>query len=194
MGRRRFRHPRLPAHDGVHQVLPAPGGGRAVSASASAAERRSRCTPPRRQAHAELYMGLVETGVGLLPGGGGCKEMTLRAVDAVQAVHGVARSESVELLGRCAGPSRPSRWPRSPPRRWRRGGSACPRPADRITMNRERLLNDAKQTAPRHWPAAGYAAPVPRTDIPGARRERAGHAQTRRPHDARRASSSATTT
>ena len=31
----------------------------------------------RRQVHAELYMGLVETGVGLLPGGGGCKEMTL---------------------------------------------------------------------------------------------------------------------
>jgi 3-hydroxyacyl-CoA dehydrogenase len=34
-----------------------------------------------RQAHAELYMGLVETGVGLLPGGGGCKEMTIRAED-----------------------------------------------------------------------------------------------------------------
>ena len=31
----------------------------------------------RRQAHAELYMGLVECGVGLLPAGGGCKEMTL---------------------------------------------------------------------------------------------------------------------
>jgi 3-hydroxyacyl-CoA dehydrogenase len=28
-----------------------------------------------RQPHAELYMGLVEVGVGLLPGGGGCKEM-----------------------------------------------------------------------------------------------------------------------
>ena len=34
-----------------------------------------------RQAHAELYMGLVEAGVGLVPAGGGCKEMTLRAVD-----------------------------------------------------------------------------------------------------------------
>ena len=29
-----------------------------------------------RQANAELYMGLVEAGVGLIPGGGGCKEMT----------------------------------------------------------------------------------------------------------------------
>ena len=39
------------------------------------------CMPSRRQVHAELYMGLVETGVGVLPAGGGCKEMTLRALD-----------------------------------------------------------------------------------------------------------------
>jgi 3-hydroxyacyl-CoA dehydrogenase len=32
-------------------------------------------------AHAETYMGLVEIGVGLLPAGGGTKEMCLRAVD-----------------------------------------------------------------------------------------------------------------
>ena len=31
------------------------------------------------QAHAETYMGLVEVGVGLIPGWGGCKEMLLRA-------------------------------------------------------------------------------------------------------------------
>jgi 3-hydroxyacyl-CoA dehydrogenase len=37
--------------------------------------------------------------------------------------------------------------------------------ADRITMNRERLLNDAKQLA-HELAARGYAAPVPRTDIP----------------------------
>jgi 3-hydroxyacyl-CoA dehydrogenase len=35
----------------------------------------------RINAHAETYMGLVEIGVGLLPGGGGTKEMCLRAVD-----------------------------------------------------------------------------------------------------------------
>jgi len=37
----------------------------------------------RRQPHAELYMGLVETGVGLVPGGGGTKEMVFRAIDLV---------------------------------------------------------------------------------------------------------------
>ncbi|MGA3019120.1 MAG: 3-hydroxyacyl-CoA dehydrogenase NAD-binding domain-containing protein [Bryobacteraceae bacterium] len=47
----------------------------------------------RRQAHAELYMGLVETGVGVVPAGGGCKEMLLRALDAAAAVHGNARKE-----------------------------------------------------------------------------------------------------
>ena len=36
----------------------------------------------RRQAHAETYMGLVEAGVGLIPAGGGTKEMLLRAYDA----------------------------------------------------------------------------------------------------------------
>jgi len=34
------------------------------------------------QAHAELYMGLVEFGVGVIPGGGGTKEFALRASDA----------------------------------------------------------------------------------------------------------------
>ena len=33
-------------------------------------------------AAAETYIGLVEFGVGLIPGGGGTKEMTLRASDA----------------------------------------------------------------------------------------------------------------
>ncbi len=37
---------------------------------------------PARQPHAELYTGLVEVGVGLLPGGGGCKEMLLRALES----------------------------------------------------------------------------------------------------------------
>ena len=38
-------------------------------------------------------------------------------------------------------------------------------PADGITMNRERLLGDAKQAA-REAAAAGYAPPLPRTDVP----------------------------
>jgi 3-hydroxyacyl-CoA dehydrogenase len=36
-------------------------------------------------AHAETYMGLVEVGVGLIPGGGGTKEMALRAIENAQS-------------------------------------------------------------------------------------------------------------
>src|SRR5207302_6760161 len=63
------------------------GGGCEVSLHAAA-----------RQPHAELYMGLVEVGVGLLPGGGGCKEMTLRAVDSAASIRPDGRGESVELM------------------------------------------------------------------------------------------------
>src|SRR6202167_2779270 len=56
-----------------------------------------------RQPHAELYTGLVEVGVGLLPGGGGCKEMLLRTVDGAAAarggtISGDALVGSVEML------------------------------------------------------------------------------------------------
>src|SRR5437588_7414810 len=48
---------------------------------------------PARQPHAELYIGLVEVGVGLLPGGGGCKELLLLAVDgATELKEGTRRS------------------------------------------------------------------------------------------------------
>src|SRR5437763_12918295 len=63
------------------------GGGCEISLHAAA-----------RQPHAELYMGLVEVGVGLLPGGGGCKEMTLRAVDAATSIRPDGRGESVEMM------------------------------------------------------------------------------------------------
>jgi 3-hydroxyacyl-CoA dehydrogenase len=61
----------------AHQVLPAAGGGGAVRILPGRRGGDGAARRPR-QAHAELYMGLVETGVGLLPAGGGCKEMTLR--------------------------------------------------------------------------------------------------------------------
>src|SRR5207237_8543794 len=63
------------------------GGGTEISLHAAA------CQP-----HAELYMGLVEVGVGLLPGGGGCKEMLLRAVDTAATIRPGGRGESVELM------------------------------------------------------------------------------------------------
>ena len=39
-------------------------------------------------------------------------------------------------------------------------------PADRITMNRERLLQRRQADRPANWRPSGYAAPLPRIDIP----------------------------
>ena len=41
----------------------------------------------RIRAHAETYIGLVEVGVGLIPGGGGCKEMLVRQGELSTAVN-----------------------------------------------------------------------------------------------------------
>jgi 3-hydroxyacyl-CoA dehydrogenase len=119
----------------------------------------------RRQAHAELYMGLVECGVGLLPAGGGCKEMTMQAIRAAAAVRDGGRSESVELmdaLGRNFESIATAKVSTSAEEARHLGYLG---PADGITMNRDRLLFDAKEVA-RDMARAGYAAPLARTDIP----------------------------
>jgi 3-hydroxyacyl-CoA dehydrogenase len=115
----------------------------------------------RRQPHSELYMGLVETGVGLLPGGGGCKEMTLHAVDRA----GSARGDTVELLDAMRENFETVAMAKvsTSAAEARRFGFLIR--ADQVTMNRERLLTDAKDVA-REMAQAGYAAPLPRTDIP----------------------------
>jgi 3-hydroxyacyl-CoA dehydrogenase len=119
----------------------------------------------RRHAHAELYMGLVETGVGVVPAGGGCKEMLLRALDVVTAVHGAARNESPELLGALRRTFETIAMAKVSTSAVEARHIGMLLPADRITMNRDRLLNDAKLSA-RELAAGGYSAPVPRTDIP----------------------------
>jgi 3-hydroxyacyl-CoA dehydrogenase len=117
-----------------------------------------------RQPHAELYAGLVEVGVGLLPGGGGCKAMLLRALDSAAAIR-TGRGESIELMeamkkafetiatGKVATSAHEAR------------GLGFLQESDVITMNRERVLTDAKARA-LELVRAGYEPPQPRTDIP----------------------------
>jgi len=100
----------------------------------------------RVQASAETYMGLVEVGVGLIPAGGGTKEMLLRAPDVQKAFETMAFGK-VSTSGTDA----------------RKLGYL--RPSDGITMNRERLITDAKAVA-LAAASAGYQAPVRRTNIP----------------------------
>jgi len=117
------------------------------------------------QPHTELYMGMVEVGVGLLPGGGGCKEMLLRAVGTAESIRPGGRGESIELLeamkrafeivatAKVSTSAREAR------------GLGFLSHSDEITMNRERVLSEAKARA-LELVRAGYEPPQPRTDIP----------------------------
>lgn len=81
----------------------------------------------RVQAAAESYIGLVETSVGLIPAGGGTKEMLLRsgAQKAFETI-GFGKTSTSGIDARRLG---------------------YLRDVDNITMNRERLVYDAKQAA-----------------------------------------------
>jgi 3-hydroxyacyl-CoA dehydrogenase len=117
-----------------------------------------------RHPHAELYMGLVEVGVGLLPAGGGCKEMVLRAVEAAGSIRPEGRGESVEFMEamkKCFETIAMAKVSSSAAEA-RSLGFLDGR--DHIVMNRDRVLEDAKAHALEL--AQGYRAPAPRSDIP----------------------------
>ena len=130
------------------------GGGCEISLHAAA-----------RQPHAELYMGLVEVGVGLLPGGGGCKEMLLRAVDSATSIRPDGRGESVELMEAMKKTFETIATAKVATSAHEARGLGFLSNSDRITMNRERVLSDAKARA-LDLARAGYEPPVMRTDIP----------------------------
>jgi 3-hydroxyacyl-CoA dehydrogenase len=135
------------------------GGGTEISLHAAA-----------RQPYAELYTGLVEVGVGLLPGGGGCKEMLLRAVDGASAARGgkvsaEALAGSIEMLEAMKRAFETIATAKVATSAHEARGLGFLNDSDRITMNRERVLSDAKARA-LEMVRAGYEPPVPRTDIP----------------------------
>jgi len=130
----------------------------------------------RRQAHAETYIGLVEAGVGLIPGGGGTKEMLLRAIDAATAFAPpdprVPNSNLPSRFAQSAELSSALRRSFETIALAKVSTSAAEArslgllgPADGITLNRERLLLDAKAHVAL-LAGAGYIAPQPRTQIP----------------------------
>ncbi len=93
------------------------------------------------QAAAEAYLGLVEAGVGLIPGGGGSKEMLIRAnehaaggedLDLFHALKPVFETIAMAKVGTSAEESRELGYLRR---------------EDGVSMNRDRLVADAKETA-----------------------------------------------
>jgi len=103
------------------------------------------------QAHAESYIGLVECGVGVVPAWGGCKEMLTRWSTSGMVPRGpmpaaskVFETVSTATVSKSAANAQELLYLR---------------PSDRITMNRYRLLADAKALALQL--AANYVAPKP---------------------------------
>jgi 3-hydroxyacyl-CoA dehydrogenase len=120
---------------------------------------------PARQPHAELYTGLVEVGVGLLPGGGGCKEMLLRALDSATSIRPDGRGESVELLEAMKKAFETIAMAKVATSAHEARALGFLSDSDNITMNRERVLSDAKARA-LELARSSYEAPVMRNDLP----------------------------
>jgi 3-hydroxyacyl-CoA dehydrogenase len=120
---------------------------------------------PARQPHAELYTGLVEVGVGLLPGGGGCKEMLLRALESATSIRPDGRGESVELLEAMKRAFETIAMAKVATSAHEARGLGFLSDSDNISMNRERVLFDAKARA-LELSRGGYEAPVMRMDVP----------------------------
>ena len=108
----------------------------------------------RIHAAAEAYIGLVEAGVGLIPAGGGTKEMLIRAnehaasgdsLDLTHALRPIFENVAMAKVSTSAEEAR---------------SMGFLRPSDLIAMDRDRQVADAKQTA-LALVRAGYHPPAP---------------------------------
>ena len=110
------------------------------------------------QAHSESYVGLVEVGVGIIPAWGGCKEYLGRIKEFGLVSNGPmgAVMKAFEVIGT-------AQVAKSADQAQTMGFLG---PNDRITMNRDRLLSDAKKTLIEL--SKDYSPPEPRTySLPG---------------------------
>lgn len=111
----------------------------------------------RVQAHAELYTGMVEFGVGLIPGGGGSKEFALRFSDELK--DGDIETNALRERFLTIGQARVST---SADEAFKLG--LLRRGQDQISMNRNRLIGDAKKQVI-VLSETGYVRPIRRNDI-----------------------------
>jgi 3-hydroxyacyl-CoA dehydrogenase len=114
---------------------------------------------------AESYIGLVEVGVGLIPAGGGTKELLLRNTEHLFEVpKGGIYPKQIELMpfiARAFETIAMAKVGTSGPEAVKLGYL---RPTDRMTVNRDYLMEDAKKTV-LAMSMEGYRPPMPRDDI-----------------------------
>jgi len=107
-------------------------------------------------AHAETYMGLVELGVGLIPAGGGTKEMAARCSDLYQTGDpelNILQNAFMNIAQAKVSTSAQEAFEMN-----------YLQTKDQIVLNRNRLITEAKQAAI-ELAENGYTQPTPRTDI-----------------------------
>src|SRR5271168_3172491 len=148
MAVKQFQNVNLALKYALKPVVAAPqglalGGGCEISLSAA-----------KIQAAAESYMGLVEAGVGLIPGGGGTKEMLIRANEHAAGGEDLDLYHALKPVFETIGTAKVS----TSGEEARSLGFL--RPSDSIAMNRDRQVADAKQTA-LGMVRAGYHPPAP---------------------------------
>ena len=149
----RLRYAQIPTIAAVHGL--ALGGG---------CEFSIHCT--RIVAALETYIGLVEVGVGILPAGGGCKEMALRAAQEAQRLAIEGRADPFPHLRRYFQNIATGEVAKSADLAREMGYL---RQSDRIVMNQYELLHVAKEEA-RALTATAYRPPLPPRQIPVAGR------------------------
>jgi 3-hydroxyacyl-CoA dehydrogenase len=115
----------------------------------------------RVQAAAETYMGLVEVGVGLIPAGGGTKEMVARAVESLPE----AALRDADLLGTVQPAFETIAFAKASTSAAHAQELGYLRDVDHVTMNRERLMADAKALALSRV-RDGYHPPPRRSAVP----------------------------
>ena len=124
----------------------------------------------RVRASAETYIGLVEVGAGVVPAGGGCKELYLRNLEHWTGTENLlpVLQQTFEAIGmaKVATSAVEGR------------GLRFLRDSDGITMNPHRLIADAKQTV-LSMVREGWRPGARRTDIPVMGRGRQGGARGR---------------
>jgi 3-hydroxyacyl-CoA dehydrogenase len=117
---------------------------------------------PRVVAAAELYIGQVEIGAGVIPAGGGTKELLRRIVNPPMRVNDVAVLPFLQKIFELIGMGKVA----TSAEEAREFGFL--QPADRIVLNRDHLLAEAKREV-LHMAASGYHAPLPEKIYAGGR-------------------------
>ncbi|HEC21656.1 MAG TPA: 3-hydroxyacyl-CoA dehydrogenase/enoyl-CoA hydratase family protein [Chloroflexi bacterium] len=105
-------------------------------------------------AHAELYIGLVEVGLGLIPAATGCKEMLRRIVNPMMRIE---NADPIPVITRVFEQIGLARYSTSAEEAREMGFLG---PCDRIVTNRDHLLAEAKREA-LHMVQSGYRPPLP---------------------------------